>query len=119
MPSLQHVDRAFWGRRHLPVPGYRPPLQLTREEHEKDCTSPLKAPQTTDGTYQCRVITCWSDNKHYEAHPGAVLIDDRNELRQKWEEKGGIFVHHNGNVDDTLYELVRLGVLDEDALVEL
>ena len=59
----------------------------------------------------CNVITCWSSNKHYESGPGAILIDDREQLREAWEAAGGIFVHHTGNVDATLQQLRELGVL--------
>jgi hypothetical protein len=63
----------------------------------------------------CNVITCWSNNKHYESGPGAVLIDDREALRHAWEAKGGIFVHHQtGNVDRTLEQLRQYGVLSSD-----
>lgn len=99
---IQHIDMADWGRQHMPVAGSRPPLFVAGEESNA-----------------CRVITCWSNNKHHEAHPGAVLIDDRIELKDKWVERGGIFVHHKGDVDETLLDLVQLGILDEDALVEL
>jgi hypothetical protein len=62
----------------------------------------------------CNVITCWSDNKHYESAPGHVLIDDREALRQAWEAAGGIFIHHNtGDLDRTLQQLRKHGILDE------
>lgn len=57
------------------------------------------------------VITCWSSNKHHESGPGAVLIDDRQQLRDAWEAKGGIFIHHTGNVDDTIRQLREHGIL--------
>lgn len=62
---------------------------------------------------KCNVITCWSDNKHYESGANAVLIDDRLCLRERWEAAGGIFVHHDGNVDVTLQKLRRIGLISE------
>mmetsp|Transcript_12238 Transcript_12238/g.18768 ORF Transcript_12238/g.18768 Transcript_12238/m.18768 type:complete len:265 (-) Transcript_12238:198-992(-) len=60
----------------------------------------------------CNVITCWSHNKHFESGPNSVLIDDRPSLRNKWEEKGGIFIHHvPGQVDKTLRQLRQHGIL--------
>ena len=40
------------------------------------------------------VITCWSKNKHCESKANHILIDDRLALREKWEQRGGIFIHH-------------------------
>mmetsp|Transcript_5206 Transcript_5206/g.8565 ORF Transcript_5206/g.8565 Transcript_5206/m.8565 type:complete len:275 (+) Transcript_5206:239-1063(+) len=60
----------------------------------------------------CNVITCWSHNKHHESGPNAVLIDDRDSLREAWEAKGGIFVHHTGDVDHTLQQLRHYGILE-------
>jgi hypothetical protein len=62
---------------------------------------------------KCNVITCWSDNKHYESRPNAVLIDDRLCLREKWEAAGGIFVHHDGDMDATLEKLRQIGLIAE------
>ncbi|GAX28560.1 hypothetical protein FisN_1Hh650 [Fistulifera solaris] len=62
-------------------------------------------------TDKCNVITCWSDNKHYESGPNAVLIDDRLCLREKWEAAGGIFVHHDGDMDMTLEKLRQIGLI--------
>ena len=60
------------------------------------------------------VITCWSDNKHYESGPNCILIDDREFLRAGWEAAGGIFVHHYGDVDATFERLEEIGVLVND-----
>jgi hypothetical protein len=40
----------------------------------------------------------------------AVLIDDRADLKENWERKGGVFVHHT-TVQNTLEQLKVLGVL--------
>lgn len=62
---------------------------------------------------KCNVITCWSDNKHFESGPNAVLIDDRLCLRERWEAAGGIFVHHDGDVDSTLQKLREIGLISQ------
>jgi hypothetical protein len=92
--QVQHVDKAGMLWTHLPTLPYN------------------NNAKNEDGV--CTVITCWSDNKHYESGPNAVLIDDREFLRERWEAKGGIFVHHDGNVDATLQKLKDAGVLCSD-----
>ena len=61
-------------------------------------------------TIWCKVITCWSRNKHLESGPGRVLIDDREDLREPWEARGGIFVLHV-NTEQTLRTLRQLKIL--------
>lgn len=56
------------------------------------------------------VITCWSRNKHCESKANHILIDDRLSLKEKWEERGGIFVHHT-STDKTLTILREKGIL--------
>ena len=57
------------------------------------------------------VITCWSRNKHCESKKNHVLIDDRVSLREAWEEKGGIFVHHT-SAERTIEVLRERGILE-------
>ena len=33
-----------------------------------------------------------------QRRPGDALIDDRDTHRHRWEETGGIFIHHRGAV---------------------
>ena len=46
------------------------------------------------------VITCMSKEKHYKALEACqdgekpVLVDDRLKLKERWEDVGGIFIHH-------------------------
>lgn len=73
---------------------------------------PLKGSSSSSAEDVCRVITCWSSNKHYESGPGHVLIDDRLSLKDDWERKGGIFIHHQpGNLEGTLRQLEECGLL--------
>ncbi|HKJ86866.1 MAG TPA: hypothetical protein VKA06_12370, partial [Spirochaetia bacterium] len=50
------------------------------------------------------VITCMSRNKAVRAREATsdaetpVLVDDRDWLRESWEEMGGVFVHHTDAV---------------------
>jgi hypothetical protein len=65
-------------------------------------------------TTTTRVITCWSRDKYLESGENAVLIDDRLELRRDWEAAGGTFIHHNGNVQETIQKLHRAGILQPE-----
>ena len=40
------------------------------------------------------IITCMARDKYRYMGPGDVLVDDREDHRGKWEEAGGVFVHH-------------------------
>ena len=62
------------------------------------------------------VITCWSKNKHYESKENHVLIDDRLSLKEEWEQRGGIFIHHT-STERSLAALRERGILvdSEDA----
>ena len=40
------------------------------------------------------IITCMARDKHRHMQSGDVLVDDRDQHRGKWEEAGGVFVHH-------------------------
>jgi len=56
------------------------------------------------------MIACLSANKHlYCLTPGAILIDDRESARQKWELAGGQFVHHSNSLN-TINQLWQLGI---------
>ena len=40
------------------------------------------------------IITCMARDKYRHMAKGDVLVDDRADHRAKWEDAGGIFVHH-------------------------
>jgi hypothetical protein len=88
--DVVHVDMAGYWHTHAPV----------HEHLSERCEQ------------RCNVVTCWSFNKHYESGPGRVLIDDRWQLRDDWERKGGLFVHHT-DLESTLTQLYRHGILKE------
>lgn len=53
------------------------------------------------------IITTMARNKHLHMQKGDVLVDDRENHRQLWEDAGGIFVHHR-NAGDTLRQLAEI-----------
>ena len=62
-----------------------------------------------------RVTFCRSRDKSIykpESTPTAILIDDRNFLREQWENSGGIFVHHTSTLD-TVRQLQLIGFIEE------
>ena len=44
------------------------------------------------------IITCMARDKVRYMEPGDVLVDDREDHRDKWEDAGGLFVHHRNAV---------------------
>ena len=53
-----------------------------------------------------RIITTMARDKRDHAKEGDVLVDDQTRHRERWEEVGGIFIHHK-NARETLVELKR------------
>jgi hypothetical protein len=52
-------------------------------------------------------ITCLIKHKHYfcpSDRPGSILIDYRENLRQQWQEAGGIFILHK-DTEETIRQL--------------
>jgi hypothetical protein len=111
--DVEHVDMAGTFFRHARV-NHRPSSSvLVASKAARTSLDRRRRPQRQ------RVITCWSSNKHHESRPGAVLIDDCLQLKEAWERKGGIFIHHQtGNAEDTLRQLVDLGILTELDLLQ-
>lgn len=96
---FHHLDKAGSFRLHYPVNNN---VNNQIQTADKD----------DDDTWQCTVITCWSERKYHESGPGIVLIDDRIDLRPAWEAQGGIFIHHvTGDVTNTLRQLRQHGIL--------
>ena len=52
------------------------------------------------------IITCMARDKRNHAKPGDLLVDDQLRHRERWEERGGVFIHHR-NARDTLRELAE------------
>ena len=51
-----------------------------------------------------RIIATMARDKRDHAKPGDVLVDDQLRHAHRWEEVGGIFIHHRG-ADETLERL--------------
>lgn len=62
------------------------------------------------------VITCMSKEKALKAQPfilpgtQALLIDDREKLRDSWEDAGGFFLHHTTTLN-TLHKLSSYNII--------
>jgi len=61
-----------------------------------------------------RIITTMARDKRDHAEEGDVLVDDQLRHRARWEEVGGIFVHHK-SARETLAELARWFPLKAEA----
>ena len=53
------------------------------------------------------IITTMARNKHLHMEPGDVLVDDRLNHRDLWENAGGVFVHHK-DAEDTIRQLAEI-----------
>ena len=53
-----------------------------------------------------RIITCMARDKRDHAERGDILVDDQLRHRERWEETGGLFIHHH-NAADTLRQLAE------------
>ena len=60
------------------------------------------------------IITTMARDKRDHAKEGDVLVDDQTRHRERWEEVGGIFVHHR-NAEESIAELANYFPLEEDA----
>jgi hypothetical protein len=53
------------------------------------------------------IITCMARDKHKHMKPGDVLVDDRENHRDAYEDAGVVFVHHR-NAEDSLSQLAKI-----------
>jgi len=61
------------------------------------------------------IITCMARDKVRYMKSGDVLVDDREDHRDKWEDAGGLFVHHRNAVqslDELAATFPSIGTLD-------
>lgn len=110
VPDLEtsREEKFNWCRRHLGMQDYRHVDMAGDGYRHNSVNGTPKACKVNDGPIT-NVITCWSYNKHHESGQHAVLIDDRIALKDSWEAKGGIFVHHT-DAETTLKQLEELGI---------
>ncbi|HEY0052754.1 MAG TPA: hypothetical protein VGB49_05010 [Caulobacteraceae bacterium] len=45
------------------------------------------------------LIACMARDKRNHCSPGDILVDDQLKHRERWEEAGGVFVHHRSAAD--------------------
>ncbi|GFH47468.1 hypothetical protein CTEN210_03943 [Chaetoceros tenuissimus] len=72
----------------------------------------IKTGARRKGENVVNVLTCWSRNKHCESAENHVLIDDREDLGEKWRAKGGIFIHHTSTAN-SIQQMVKLGIFND------
>ncbi|CAL1127081.1 unnamed protein product [Cladocopium goreaui] len=70
------------------------------------------------------VFCCGTRNKQKFSGPNCVLIDDRGDLREAWEARGGIFIHHTSALESIrqLREVLKVShgkVQDEQVPLQL
>jgi hypothetical protein len=106
-------DKFAWCRRELCVEV----VHWSKAGPKKSHAAISKQDKRRGKNIWCKVITCWSRNKHLESGPGRVLIDDRLDLRDNWEARGGIFIHHV-NTEQTLRLLREKKILPPLAQTE-
>ena len=63
-----------------------------------------------------KMITCLSAEKRMHMQRGDVLVDDYLKYRSRWEEAGGIFIHHT-TAQSTLAALERMGMLSPQSSI--
>lgn len=54
-----------------------------------------------------RIITTMARDKRDHAQAGDVLVDDQTRHRHRWEEVGGLFIHHK-SAEQSIRELAEL-----------
>ena len=99
-------DKHIWCQRELCVET----VHWSKAGPKKSHAAISKQDKRNGANIWCKVITCWSRNKHFESGPGRVLIDDRLDLRDNWEARGGSFIHHV-NTEQTLRLLREKNIL--------
>jgi hypothetical protein len=109
-----HVDKAGKKSKHElvtdpPPTGMKSISSMFRKKPSS--SSSTLSSSSTVVKQKIEIITCWSKNKHCESGKNHVLIDDRLALKDAWEKKGGIFVHHV-NTKDTIEQMVTLGIIE-------
>ena len=62
-----------------------------------------------------RIITTMARDKRDHAKEGDVLVDDQTRHRQRWEEVGGVFIHHT-SARQSIDELRRYFPIDQGAI---
>ncbi len=72
-----------------------------------DWAAPQKVRWADEHFPGTHIITCMARDKYRHMTGADVLVDDRVNHRDKWEEAGGTFVHHR-NARESLEQLARI-----------
>jgi hypothetical protein len=82
------------------------------------CNYHLGRPVATD--HACgptiKVNTCTGSKKYKFCGMGDILIDDRYDYKEDWENAGGIFVHHTSS-EKTIQELTKILSLGDNYVI--
>jgi hypothetical protein len=117
VPDLKDSRREKfqWCRENLGMDHYRW-VDMAGKGYVHDNVNGVSKACPQRESHVTNVITCWSYNKHHESGQQTILIDDRIALKESWEAKGGIFVHHT-DAESTLRKLRELGVLGQQDML--
>eukprot|EP00579_Thalassiosira_antarctica_P033073 CAMPEP_0201991946 /NCGR_PEP_ID=MMETSP0905-20130828/673_1 /ASSEMBLY_ACC=CAM_ASM_000554 /TAXON_ID=420261 /ORGANISM="Thalassiosira antarctica, Strain CCMP982" /LENGTH=240 /DNA_ID=CAMNT_0048546503 /DNA_START=98 /DNA_END=820 /DNA_ORIENTATION=+ len=107
--NKSRVEKFAWCKKELGISVNHVDMAGKKSAHE------LVTGRRKDKSGVVNVITCWSKNKHCESKENHILIDDRLALREAWEERGGIFIHHT-TTERTLSMLREKGVLEDKTI---
>ena len=102
--NKSRAEKFAWCKRELGIEANHVDMAGKKSAHE------LVTGRRKDKEGIVNVITCWSKNKHCESKANHILIDDRLALREKWEQRGGIFIHHT-SAERSIKLLRERGVL--------
>ncbi len=104
LPLMPDAIELYEGVKHLnPIILTGSPSQLG----ERARVDKFRAAEKHFGKQQ-RIIICQSKLKSMYCQPGDTIVDDWPKHRAKWEEKGGLWVHHV-NASQSLTDLKNLG----------
>jgi hypothetical protein len=100
LPEMSDAQRLFEAVRHLE------PTILTVLPLGK-WAAPQKEQWAAEHFPGVPIITTMARQKHLHMDPGDVLVDDRLNHHQLWEDAGGVFIHHK-NADDSIGQLAKI-----------
>ena len=100
LPEMPDAQRLFAAVKHL-KPTILTGLPLGR------WAAPQKERWAAQHFPGVPIITTMARQKHLHMDPGDVLVDDRLNHHQLWEQAGGIFIHHK-SAEDSLRQLADI-----------
>jgi hypothetical protein len=100
LPEMPDARLLFDGVKHL-NPTILTGLPLGR------WAAPQKVEWAAEHFSRVPIITCMARDKHKHMHRGDVLVDDRENHREAYENASVVFVHHK-NAEDSLRQLAEI-----------